>query len=88
MLFSTLYQQLCTLRFYGKLVPHYLTIHQNLTRKHHLNLSHKYKTHFENMDKSWVYHHDRKLEQELLQRTEAGCSAQKQVKSERLAKLL
>ena len=38
------------------------------------------------MGETWIYQHDPKLKQDRLQWTEAGCSAQKQVESQRSAK--
>jgi len=89
-----LHEELRMKKLFGKLVPHSLTIQQKLTRKqisqHHLNLFNKNKIdfvrRFVTMDETWIYHHDPKLKQERLQWTEAGCSAPKQVKSERSAK--
>ncbi len=79
---------------FGKFVPHSLTIQQKLNRKQisQRNLK-RFKQNkidfvrkFRTMDETWIYHYDSKLKQERLQWIEAGCSAPKQVKSERSAK--
>ena len=89
-----LHEELRMKKLFGKLVPHTLTIQQKLDRKqisqHNLERFKQNKTdflrRFITMDETWIYHHDPKLKQERLQWTEAGCSAPKQVKSQRSAK--
>ena len=81
-------------RLFEKLVPRALTIQQKLDRKQisQRNLEHFKQNKFDflrrfiTMDETWICHHDPKLKQERLQWTEAGCSAPKQVKSQRSAK--
>ncbi|KAB0800747.1 hypothetical protein PPYR_06486 [Photinus pyralis] len=90
----SLHEELHMKILFGKLAPHSLTIQQKLDRKQislrHLERFKQNKTdflrRFITMDGTWIYHHDSKLRQERLQWTEAGCSAPKQVKSERSPK--
>lgn len=77
-----------------KLVLHTLKDQEKLNRKQisqrNLDRFKQNKTDFVRrfitMDETWIYHHDPKLKQERLQWTEPGCSAPKQVKSQRSAK--
>lgn len=89
-----LHEELHMKKFFGKVVPHTLTIQQKLNRKQvsqrNLERFNKNKTDFVRsfvtMDETWIYHHDPKLKQQRLQWTEADRLPPKQTKRERSAK--